>query len=96
MSKKQKKTFVFTTERIGNKGDRRSHIYRIKRNRPINVGVVEWRTGSTPGSESEVLRYLVAKKELPKYLLKVSECNWRGAGYYCPEIEDLGYYIKEL
>ena len=96
MSKKRKKTFYYVTRVEDNKGDRISHIYQIKQNKPILIGYVEWRYGSTKGANSEVMEYLIEHKHLPKYLEKVSKCSWRGAGYYCPEIEDLGYYIKEL
>ena len=82
MSKKRKKTFYYVTKVEGNK--------------PILVGSVEWRYGSSKGADAEVMKYLIEHKHLPKYLDKVSQCSWRGSGYYCPEIEDLGYYIKEL
>lgn len=96
MSKKRKKTFYYVTKVEGNKGDRISRIYQIKQNKPNLIGCVEWRYGSSKGADAEVMKYLIEHKHLPKYLAKVSQCSWRGSGYYCPEIEDLGYYIKEL
>lgn len=96
MSKKRKKTFYYVTKVEGNNGDRISRIYQIKQNKPIFIGSVEWRYGSSKGADAEVMKYLIEHKHLPKYLGNVSKCSWRGPGYYCPEIEDLGYYIKEL
>lgn len=96
------KTFVYTEERRPNRvrNNRVLRIYRIINNAPKFLGSLEYTTGSTPGSDSEVFQWLINNGYVPKkyYNLSRSESrgDWCGAGYYCPEVEAKGIKIIEL
>lgn len=91
---KVKKSFIYSIKELDRKGNMRCSVYQIKRNRPIYVGWMDFKSGCSKGGDAEVLKFLIEQKQLPKYLYNVSQCSWRGVGYYCPEIEDKGYFIK--
>ena len=95
------KVFVFTVERLDPKkneqgNNRKARIYRIKRNIPTMIGECDYVWGRSQGDESEVMKSLIDSGYLPKQLYNVSDCEWRGPGYYCPEIEGMGYKIVKL
>lgn len=71
-------------------------IYRVKNNLPIYVGECKYNTGSSMGADSEVFNELIKLKLIPKKYYNISKNNWRGAGYYCPEVADAGYRIREF
>ena len=95
------KVFAFTVENIDPKkdmchNDRQARVYRIKNNIPKLLGFASYTFGRSKGHESEVMNALINWGELPKKLYNVSECDWRGPGFYCPEIEDMGYKIVRM
>ncbi len=87
------RTYIFTTEY---KKKTICTIYRVKNNMPIYIGEVEFSMASTKDAVSEVFNKLVQLKEVPKSLLKLSQCSWRSAGYYCTKVEDNGVRIIEI
>lgn len=91
---KLKKSFIYSIKELDKKGNMRCSIYQIKRNRAVYVGWVDFKNGCSKGADSEVLKFLVEQKYLPKYTYYLSLCSWRDEGYYCPEIEDKGYFIR--
>ena len=76
--------------------DTRIDLYQVKRNELHYVGHSEFRYGRSKGVESEALMKLIELKLIPKKYAKTSACDWRGAGYYCSEIEDAGYKITVI
>lgn len=93
--------YVFTVENINPKKDkfgnnRRARVYKIEKNIPKNVGDVDYKWGLSQGDESEVFKAIMNWGYIPKELYNVSECDWRGPGYYCHAIEDKGYKIIRL
>lgn len=92
------KTFIFTEERFPNRmrNNRRLRIYRVVNNQPKYLGFTEYSTGSTMGAKSEAFHWLMYNGYIPKSYYHLSENDWRGAGYYCPYVEDKGYKIVEV
>ena len=84
------KTFIFATNI-----HREISIYQIKRNKPYFIGTIGSHEHSH-GNISDVFNYLIDNKYIPKSYFNLSKNNWRGAGYYCPEIEDKGIKIIEI
>ena len=90
------KTFIYTKKYQKGHNNVFIRIYKIIKNQPIYLGYTEFSSSSCMGDESEVFHKLIELKEIPKKLYSVSLCDWRSAGYYCPEIRDLGYNIVGL
>ena len=96
------KVCAFTVENIDPKkdmcyNDRQARVYRIKNNIPKLIGLCTYSSGRCKGADSEVMEALITWGELPKKLYNVSECHpWGGPGYYCPEIEEMGYKIVQM
>lgn len=70
-------------------------IYELKKNEPVFVGFANWHTGSFRGGDSEVMNKLIELGLIPKKYYNYSESDWRGAGYYCPEVAE-HYVIHNL
>ena len=65
----------------------------MKNNIPSYIGSITYSNGACKGHESEVLSFLCAAGYIPKKVMKLSKCEWRGEGYYCKEVMDAGYSI---
>lgn len=92
------KTFIFKEIRYHNRkrNNRECVIYKVKNNIPVFIGDLYYSTGSTPGAENEVFRFLIENKFIPKKYYNLSQNEWRGAGYYCKEVEDKGIKIISI
>ena len=90
------KTFFFYGQYQKGRLNRVCTIYQVKRNTPVYVGKVQFSTASTTGDSSEVFQKLMELGYIPKKAYKLSQRPWSGAGYYCKEVEELGYKIFEL
>ena len=88
------KTYIYTSSPRGKGIEVR--IYRVKNNIPRFLVTASYSPASTKGPESVVFNKLMDIGEIPKKLYNTSLCEWRGPGYYCPEIEDKGYKIIGL
>ena len=69
------------------------NVYRIKKNAPESLGLVEVSETSTRGYDRETFIFLINNGFLPKSYYALSYCEWRGNGYYCPEVEAKGIKI---
>jgi len=93
------KTFIYTKKSPNDKklvGQIEINIYHVKNNKPTNIGTIFTTFGSSKGNDSEVFRYLIENKYIPKYYYNLSKNDWRGAGYYCFEVKDMGINIMGL
>lgn len=96
-------TFIITTtvEKHNKKygdSDILVRIYKLLKTteRPLYITNCRFNTSSTPGALSEAFRHLIDIGEIPKKYYNYSKCDWRGAGYYCTEVEEAGYRIYEV
>lgn len=90
------KTFVFTKKYQKGRKNVFIRIYKIVKNEPTYIGYTEFSSSSTMGDESEVFHKLIELKYIPKKLYNTSKCSWRGSGYYCSDVEKMGYKIIGL
>ena len=91
------KTFIYkeTAYRNRIRNNRELTIYRIKDNKPIYVGSVEFSTGSTRGAKHEAFNYLMDNGYIPKKYYNSSKSDWCGAGYFYGDVEKY-YSIIEV
>ena len=69
------------------RNNRELTIYRIKENKPLYVGSVEFSTGSTRGAKHEAFNYLMDNGYIPKKYYNSSKCDFMGPGYFFGEVE---------
>lgn len=79
------RTYIYTTSVSPAKYGRyvTLSVYRVKRNRPLFIGVVKFNTGSTKGEESEAYRVLMERGEVSRSSYSAS------GGYYRQSSEDI-------
>lgn len=91
------KIFLFSNHVIKDgKKNRKVNIYKVKRNIPTYIGSVSFCYGISPGSESVVLKFLTENGYLPKKHMNDSLNEWRGAGFYAPEVSGDKFRIIEI
>lgn len=90
------KSYIYTiTDQKRGKG--LINIYKLNGGkRPQWVAKCNIYYGLTKGGHSEVLARLVEIGELDEHFMQLSKCEWRGSGYYCPEVEQEGVYIYDI
>lgn len=89
------KTFIVVEKELS-KGQRRYEIFSVNRNKPHFIAENLYRPAATQGVLSEAMNLLINLGYIPKKVKKLSESEWCGEGYYCPEVEKKGYRIINI